>query len=626
MLRHLVFFSAAAVLSLSSAFAQLPDQTTLNGVYNVRYLGVNTQNTDTAVSFQGTMTFDGKGGFTVNGQGTTSGAALKYLTTGKYDIVSSGLLDIQNPFDPVASNFTYLYGGVGANGVIVASSTDTFYCDLFIAIPAATAASAATLSGTYRVASMEFLNGDFLSTRDAFLSMTADGKGGLGDLSVKGTAQNLRDAATTQTNPGATYTLTANGSGTLVIPAPTGVSAANTLLSGNKVLYVSKDGSFFVAGSATGYDMEIGVKSGGATALNGLYWFSYLENYVAGTNFDGVYSGQGSANEIAAANNLEIAQKREQPDCCYAYELSYSDSFPFDNTGIGSYSDSTYAIGANGDIAIGVGTGSLYLITVYLKAPAMTAPAGTTVFLNPQGVVNGANNVPITSQVAPGEVITLYGSGLGPASLVTAPTLPWLTTLAGVQVLINDKPAPIYYVSATQVSAIVPFDAPSNGNFIPVQVINNGSPSNKVYVYAGTSSPSLYTQDQSGVNAGKIQHLDGTAVTAANPAKAGETVVMAMNGLGAVDRTVNAGDAAPGTTLANLVQPFFVGLIDSSGNYQAAKVLFVGLYPGFAGLYQVNVTLPANLPKGEYPVDIYTSLDANDSPDSENTQATIFIG
>ena len=194
MLRHLVLFSAVGVWSLSIAFAQLPDQTTLNGVYNVRYLGVNAETTNTAVSFQGTMTFDGKGGITVAGQGTTAGAALKFRTTGKYDVVSSGMLDIENLFDSVPSNGTFLYGAMGANGVIVASSTDTVYCDIFVAIPVAKTASAATLSGTYRVASMEFLNGDFLSTRDAFFSMTPDGKGGLGDLTIKGTAQNLKNA------------------------------------------------------------------------------------------------------------------------------------------------------------------------------------------------------------------------------------------------------------------------------------------------------------------------------------------------------------------------------------------------------------------------------------------------
>ncbi len=614
---------AAAVLSIASAFAQLPDQTSLNGAYNVRYLGVNTDPNDTAVSFQGTLTFDGKGAFTVNGQGTTAGAALKYRTTGQYTVVSSGMVLIDNVFDPVASNGTTLYGGLGANGVLLASSTDTFYCDLFLAIPAATSASAATLTGTYRVASMEFLNGDFTASRDTFFSMSADGKGGLGDVTVKGTSQGLKNVATTQTSPAATYTVTANGTGTLVLPAPAGTTAANALLSGTKVLYVANDGSFFIAGSATGYDMEIGVKTGGATALNGLYWNSYLENYQGSTDptVNGLYSGQGSATEVAASGNLEIAHQRTNPDGFASYDLTYSDTFPFDTTGIASYSDSAYAIGANGNIAIGAGAGTNYLLTVYLKAPAMAAPAGSTVFLNPQGVVNGASNVPITSQVAPGEVLTLYGSGLGPASIAVASSFPYPTTLAGVQVLINGTAAPLYYVSATQASVIVPFTAPTDGSFDTLQVVNNGAQSNKVNVYSGGSSPSLYTQDQSGVNAGKIQHLDGTAVTASNPAKAGETVVMAMNAMGAVNPAGIAGAAAPGNPLSTLVNPIAIYIGDAQ-----AKVLFVGLYPGYAGLYQVNMTLPTTVTKGEYPVDILTSLDNGQALDSENVQATIFIG
>jgi len=42
----------------------------------------------------------------------------------------------------------------------------------------------------------------------------------------------------------------------------------------------------------------------------------------------------------------------------------------------------------------------------------MNAPAGTTVFLNPQGVINSANFAPITTQIAPGQIITLFGSGI----------------------------------------------------------------------------------------------------------------------------------------------------------------------------------------------------------------------
>jgi uncharacterized protein (TIGR03437 family) len=630
MLRHLALVLAAGAWLVAPASAQLPDQTTLNGAYNVRYLGVLTDPNDTPVSFQGTITFDGKGNFTVNGQGTTAGAALKYLTTGTYTVVSSGIMFMSNPFDPVASNGTFLYGGIGANGAVVASSTDTIYCDLFVAVPAATSASAATLTGNYNVASMEFLNGDLNATRDAFFSMTADAKGGLGNVTIKGTALNatLSSAATTQTSSGATYTLTANGSGTLVFPAPSGVTAPNTLLSGNKVLFVSSDGSFFISGSANGYDMQIGVKAGG-TSLNGLYWNSYLENYQGSTDptVNGMYSGQGSANEIAASGSLEIAHQRTNPDGFQSYDVTFSDNFVFDNTGVASYSDSIYAVGANGNIAIGAGASTNYLLTVYLKAPAMTAPSGTTVFLNPQGVVNGANSVPITSQVAPGEIITLFGTGLGPSTAVTA-SAPFPATLGGVQVMISAPgltatAAPVYFASSGQISAVVPYNAPVDGSFLTIQVVNNGAQSNKVNVYSGPSSPALFTIPPGGPFDGAIVHpADGSIVTPANPAKVGETVAMFLTGLGAVSPSVAAGAAAPTSPLSQVVQPIFV-FIDGI----QATVQFQGLAPGFGGLYQLNVTIPSGITKGDgHVVEILTTLDNGQTLDSDNAEATISIG
>src|SRR5690242_5682295 len=158
MVRHLAFIGALITAAIP-ACAQLPGKASLNGAYNVRYLGVNTDANDLPVGFSGTLTFDGNGNFTVSGQGTTAGAALQFRTTGKYTLLSSGMLILDNVFDPVASNGTTLYGGVGANGALTASSTDTLYCDLVVGIPAATSASASTLNGAYRVAHMEFLGG-----------------------------------------------------------------------------------------------------------------------------------------------------------------------------------------------------------------------------------------------------------------------------------------------------------------------------------------------------------------------------------------------------------------------------------------------------------------------------------
>src|SRR5215475_16207451 len=101
MLRHLV---SAALLCAVPALAQLPDKTSLKGIYNVRYLGVNTDPADTAVSFSGTFTFDGNGGFTVTGTGVTAGAALKVQPSGTYTVFSSGAISLTNPFDPITAN------------------------------------------------------------------------------------------------------------------------------------------------------------------------------------------------------------------------------------------------------------------------------------------------------------------------------------------------------------------------------------------------------------------------------------------------------------------------------------------------------------------------------------------
>src|SRR5579883_1792165 len=205
----LLIAGLSALTSTSSA-QTLPSVATLNGNYSVRYLGVNSGGTaDVAVSFSGTFAFDGKGGFTITGQGTTGSGALQILTSGKYNVYSNGMLEMLNPFDNSGSSV--LYGGVGANGVIFASSTESYFVDMIIAIPQATTASTATLTGTYNMVSLEFLGGSLNATRDTFSSITADGKGGFGNVTINGTAQSLNGNATTQTSNGATYTLTSNG-------------------------------------------------------------------------------------------------------------------------------------------------------------------------------------------------------------------------------------------------------------------------------------------------------------------------------------------------------------------------------------------------------------------------------
>ncbi len=85
----------------------------------------------------------------------------------------------------------------------------------------------------------------------------------------------------------------------------------------------------------------------------------------------------------------------------------------------------------------------------------MTAPLPTI-----NSVVNAASF--LKGAVSPGEIVTLFGTAMGPATAAYATIDPstgkLATTIGGVQVLFNGIPAPMIYASATQVSAIVPYE------------------------------------------------------------------------------------------------------------------------------------------------------------------------
>ena len=599
---------------ISSASAQtLPSTASLSGAYSVRYLGVNSGATsDIPVSFSGTFTFDGKGGFTVTGQGTTASGPLQILTSGQYAVYSNGSVEIFNPFDNTSQSV--LYGGVGSNGVLFASSTESYYVDTFIGIPQATGASNATLSGTYNMVSLEFLGGSLNASRDTFSAITADGKGGFGNVSINGTAQSLNGNSSTQTSSGATYSVSANGTGTMTLPAPSGVATGNVLLSGTKVLAVSSDGNVFIAGGQSGFDFVIGLKSiasGATQQLNGTYFNGYLLNYAPGTSDQEVDAAEGAANEIAALSNTEIYHLRTNCDLCSnAYDDISDDTFAFNAGGTVSYTGfGAFAIGPNGDMAIGAGLGNTYYqLIFYVRVPSMS---GTGVFLNPQGVVNAASFAPFTAQYSAGEVVTLYGTGMASAD-ASLTALPFPTTMGNVQVKVGDTSsaapvlAPIYAVCAScnpqQISIVIPYNVSTATGYITFQVVNNGAPSNVVTGYLGNTSPGVFTQQANGISAGAIQHAaDFSLVTSSNPAKAGETLIAYCTGLGPVSPAVTAGSAGPSSPPAQATNLVQIDVIDSQGNVftlQASAVPFVGLTPTVGGLYQINFVVPSGLASG----------------------------
>jgi uncharacterized protein (TIGR03437 family) len=222
-------------------------------------------------------------------------------------------------------------------------------------------------------------------------------------------------------------------------------------------------------------------------------------------------------------------------------------------------------------------------------------------------VVNAASYQ--TNSISPGEIITLFASDtahpIGPSTPVGPqldPTNKFLmTALGGVQVLVNGVACPLIYVSATQISAIVPYEI-AGMDAVSVYVKFLGQSSNGTTLNVATSSPGVFTLNSSGTGHGAILNQDNSINSTDNPANRGDIVQIYMTGEGQT--------APPGVTgkmiVANAVAPYTPGPmqpITVSIGGQPADYIFAGEAPGDAsGMLQLNVTIPAGVSPGEQPL------------------------
>ena len=586
----------------------------LNGKYYFRHVLYQLSNAGTGalydeVSLYGTVTFNGTapGTYTVSatevdvqaqqmGSGTLSGT---------YSIAASGQGFLSNPLSTGDS----IYGLVNAQGIFVGSSTENLngYNDVFIAAPLASPLpTASTFKGSYSLAYMDLSSGNPLYTVGAMLAMNPDGAGNLGTVGVVWYAGQNGSGKGVQSLPNVKYIFSG---GAAVVTFP---NSSNALFAGQYYLYFSPDGNFVFGGSPYSPDLLVGVRTGtGTPNLSGLYYEAGLDEdestlnagYASLDSFYGSFSAQ--------AGTIVGHQRLANFFNASAANYTYSDTYTVPSNGAYSNPAMNYVVG-NG-IRIGSGIGPYLGLSVALQAPTMTSSLSSTgVFLNPQGVVNAGSSAPFTAGLAPGELLTLYGVNLASGTQV-ASGIPFPTTLGNVQVTINGIPAPIYYVTATQLSAIVPYGV--TGSIAKVQVFNNNVASNSVTALIAKTAPGVLTQLQNGLGYGDVVHSDGTLVNANNPAQIGETVSVYLTGLGAVSPTI--ADGAAGLPYPYATTP--AGTITAYIGGVQATVGYSGLAPGLAGLYQINLTVPAGLTAGDNNLDIA-------GPDSYSSECLIAVG
>jgi uncharacterized protein (TIGR03437 family) len=215
-------------------------------------------------------------------------------------------------------------------------------------------------------------------------------------------------------------------------------------------------------------------------------------------------------------------------------------------------------------------------------------------------VVNAASGA--SGSAAPGEIVTLYGSNLGPATPATLALNPdgsVATSLAGVTVTFNGHPAPLTYVSATQINCVVPYEVAGATGGVLVQVAYSGS-SNAFSVNLATEVPGILTLNGSGSGEAAAGDGVGGYNGPAAPASAGSTLVFYVTGEGQTSPAgVTGAVTAVNESGSGPLTPQPVAPVTVSIGGQTATIRFYGEAPGLvAGVMQVNVQVPAGLPSG----------------------------
>jgi uncharacterized protein (TIGR03437 family) len=293
-----------------------------------------------------------------------------------------------------------------------------------------------------------------------------------------------------------------------------------------------------------------------------------------------------------------------------------------DDCGNASNTGSVTASFTNGDsplslVAIGNGTWSVTWVPV--RASASTGVRADAQSLQLKGSVQVSGQVAANPKVpvvaaggvlssgdylgspAQGLLASIFGVALADGALGNS-SLPLPPQLGSTLVLVSGVQLPVLYVSENQVNVFIPYELAVNSpHQLIVQRANAISVPVPIAIFE--NQPAILATAGNGAGQGHIYRITNAGeqvlADAASPAKAGDTLVIYSVGLGPVNPSLKSGDPAPLS-----LEPITGTAAVTIGGVPAA-VAFAGLTPGFSGLYQLNVTVPAGIaPGNQVPVTV----------------------
>lgn len=378
-----------------------------------------------------------------------------------------------------------------------------------------------------------------------------------------------------------TYTIPSNCVGTLNITG--GDTATYTLIpysNGNDYLITGSDAAYILTGSGGPQP-----SSCFTSTLSGVFAFS-------GNGFSLVSGGITAANDIsgllqfdgagAIAGNWAVATNGTSTPATVSGTYTVSAASCTGSATVKDANGVAYTL----SYVMTTAEGSDFALVGASATEMFTSTAHAT-FGNPGLAV--ANAAGVSGGTPAGSLFSIYGSGFSTTNGQEVTAI-WPTTLANASVTVNGEPAPLYYVGPTQINAQMPLDiAPGFATVI----VKNGSTSTAVVsnsvaaTVPATANPGVLIY---GSNRAVAQNLPSYTLNSTSaPAPSGSYIVVYFTGGGPVQggSALVTGHATPSTVTYPLTETYSatIGGIN-------APIVFIGLAPGFVGLYQADIQIP----------------------------------
>jgi uncharacterized protein (TIGR03437 family) len=241
---------------------------------------------------------------------------------------------------------------------------------------------------------------------------------------------------------------------------------------------------------------------------------------------------------------------------------------------------------SQGEVLVTWAKGVIHVPVTFTATPSKVTPPPQTT-----AILSAASQTP--GPLAPGEIFTILGLGIGPApaGLQLDSSGKVATSLNGVQVTVNDVAAPLLYASPGQLSAIVPYETGTSG--VARIRVTYGQASGAWEVPLAGAAPAIFTIGSTGVGQGAVLNQDSSVNGPANPAVRGSVIQIFATGEG---QTSPAGQT--GTVTGSSVGAPLLHVKVTIGGIEA-PIQFAGAAPyAVAGLFQVNAVVPQGAPSG----------------------------